>query len=320
MSVPRMIRSWKQLLIWSLFGVVVALGPVGSAFGQAKPAPAKVVKPAEPVARSIPTLRDGEPIYYDGFVADEKQWPADRRTRLAKKTKEAAVRQLFAQAGVAFPPAELLFRAFKHEKQMEVWAASVRGEAMKLIATYTVCAASGELGPKREELDYQVPEGFYHVDLMHGLSRYFLAFRITYPNRSDCILGTENRQGSAIMIHGNCASIGCLSMGDGGISELWLMADSLMADSFRRNRKFLHVHIFPQRDMETLIKDTTDETLRPFWSNIRGGLDYFEKHHIPPKVCIDSEGKYVFGGSGSRCAKGSHPLGMKHFEVSDCPR
>ncbi len=38
-----------------------------------------------------------------------------------------------------------------------------RGKPLTLVKTYPVCAASGELGPKREEGDLQVPEGFYEI-------------------------------------------------------------------------------------------------------------------------------------------------------------
>jgi murein L,D-transpeptidase YafK len=136
---------------------------------------------------------------------DKDSGPA--RASKARDNKLAEVKQLFASAKVAFPPRQLLLRAFKKEKQLEVWASSKEGEALQHVANYEICRLSGGLGPKKKEGDWQVPEGFYAIDHYKDKSDYYLALRVNYPNRRDRQL---RYSGSAIMIHGRCVSIGCL--------------------------------------------------------------------------------------------------------------
>jgi murein L,D-transpeptidase YafK len=57
--------------------------------------------------------------------------------------------------------APIFLRIFKASKELELW---VQGrERFRLFRIYTICAASGELGPKKQEGDLQSPEGFYVV-------------------------------------------------------------------------------------------------------------------------------------------------------------
>jgi murein L,D-transpeptidase YafK len=260
----------------------------------------------------IPTLRDGTPHFYEDFVNDDT-WPERRRVRLAKEKKEDVVQKLFSQSNIKFPPAQLLFRAFKKEEQLEVWANSEKDTHMTLVATYQFCETCGTLGPKRLEGDFQIPEGFYRAR-WHGTSDFFLAFRVTYPNRSDCILGDQREPGSDIMIHGSCVTVGCLPMGDGGISELWLMAKD-----FNRRKRDLHIHIFPARDIDALLKEP-DCKHSVFWSNLKGGLDCFKDKRIPPKVCIDRQGKYLFAAPSARCPRHSKELEFRPAAAAECPR
>ena len=52
----------------------------------------------------------------------------------------------------------IFLRIFKASKELELW---VQGrERFRLFRIYTICAASGELGPKEQEGDLQSPEGF----------------------------------------------------------------------------------------------------------------------------------------------------------------
>ena len=51
--------------------------------------------------------------------------------------------------------------------------------------SYPICAGSGDLGPKRERGDGQVPEGLYEIDRFNPTSRYHLSLRVNYPNLSD---------------------------------------------------------------------------------------------------------------------------------------
>lgn len=126
------------------------------------------------------------------------------------------------RAGVAFPPKRLLLLAFKDEKRLEVWGAD-GGGSYKLLADYTVLAASGVAGVKRREGDRQVPEGFYKLTALNPSSRFHLSLRVDYPNSEDRAHATvpHEQLGSDIYVHGNSVSIGCLALGDDKIEELF---------------------------------------------------------------------------------------------------
>lgn len=112
-------------------------------------------------------------------------WEADRslpgilRSQRAQAARLPVVKELFAKAGVPFPPAQMAFVAYKKEKQLEVWASAESGGQAKRIATYGVCAASGGLGPKRYEGDRQVPEGYYVIQYGWAESAYHLEMKVS---------------------------------------------------------------------------------------------------------------------------------------------
>lgn len=211
---------------------------------------------------------------------------AKDRVAAARQNQAAALSQLFAKAGVAYPPEELYLRAFKHERELEVWAGA-RGQPLKKVKTYPFCAASGELGPKRRQGDLQVPEGFYTIDLFNPHSAYHLSIRVSYPNESDRILG-QQPLGGAIMVHGNCVSIGCIAIEDGPIEELYI----LTLDSRSKMGRNVPIHIFPRRldaaglaELEKLPQST--EALMAFWRGLEPGWRLFEETQRPPKVSVD---------------------------------
>jgi murein L,D-transpeptidase YafK len=212
----------------------------------------------------------------------------DDRVKNAQATRRAVVEKLFGDAGVAFPPAELLFRAFKKERELEVWAASQKGGAMTRISTYEICTISGDVGPKRREGDMQVPEGFYTIQYYWPVSNYHLEMKVGYPNASDRVFGGK-APGGDIMIHGNCASIGCIAMGDERVEELWVMGTAIHSTTNR-----VHVHIFPARDMTPLLSANNYATHRAFWMNIKEGLDLFEQSRRLPTIAVDWRGRYSF--------------------------
>jgi murein L,D-transpeptidase YafK len=217
--------------------------------------------------------------------------PGSARAKRAYEGKLEVVKGLFKGAKVSFPPAQLLLRAFKKEKVLEVWASSHESDPLSRVAIYEICSASGDLGPKKKSGDWQVPEGFYTIDLYKNQSDYYLALRVSYPNRRDRVLGYT---GSAIMIHGNCVSIGCLAMSDERIQELWVMATSV-----RDRRGTVVVHLFPSSDWSALLAMTKDVALKAFWSNLKEGYDLFERTRKLARVSSDSKGRYLFQASPS---------------------
>jgi murein L,D-transpeptidase YafK len=191
------------------------------------------------------------------------------RVALARTQRSDDVEQLWKAAELSKPPAEIYLRAFKKERQLELWG-SAPGQPMKLLKTYPFCAASGELGPKRREGDLQVPEGFYEVSSFNPWSDWHLSMKVSYPNASDRVLSDKQRPGGLIYLHGGCASIGCIAITDSAIEEVYLLA----ADAKVRP---IHFDIFPSRSC-----DESD------WSKmLQPGLAAFEQTHRPPRVKVD---------------------------------
>ena len=132
-------------------------------------------------------------------------------------------------------------------------------EQFRFFRIYTICEASGELGPKEQEGDLQSPEGFYVVTLeqMNPDSHYHLAFDLGYPNAYDQAYG---RTGSALMIHGNCVSAGCYAMTDTDIEESYTLADAAL----RNGQPFFAVHIFPFRMSQQHLRHVRHSRWLPF--------------------------------------------------------
>ena len=186
---------------------------------------------------------------------------------------------------------DIYLRAFKHEKIVEVWIKNKSEIRYKLFKTYDICASSGDLGPKRKEGDNQVPEGFYRIDLFNPRSKYYLSMKISYPNSSDILLKEGVSAGSAIMIHGQCETIGCLPMTDDKIKELYV----LCLEARNRNNP-IYIDIFPAKfnpeNMEMLESNYPKSKIK-FWKSLKAGYDYFETNHWLPKINIDSKGNYI---------------------------
>ena len=222
-------------------------------------------------------------LKYTQWSAQEKSGAA--RVRGARKRRTAEVRKIFRAAGLRHPPRQLFFRVFKKEMTLEVWASNQRTGPLTHVTSYRICQSSGDPGPKKEEGDGQVPEGFYGIRHLNNRSSFHLSMLISYPNRRDRRL---KYTGSAIMIHGSCVSVGCLAMSDERIEELWLMVSAV----YRRRR--IPVHIFPSCDMAKMIASTRDRELKSFWGNLKEGLDSFELRRIVPRVSSDRKGRYRF--------------------------
>jgi murein L,D-transpeptidase YafK len=184
--------------------------------------------------------------------------------------------------------APVFLRITKHPAELELWVEQSAGGAFAKFRTYPICAYSGAPGPKLRVGDGQAPEGFYAVGpgRMNPASAYHLSFDLGYPNAYDRSLG---RTGSALMVHGNCVSIGCYAMGDAAIEEIW----TAMAAAFRAGQPFVRVHAFPYRMDAPGVNDPRNQV---FWANLKQGWDRFAQTKRPPDVSVIG-GRYVFSGS-----------------------
>src|SRR4029079_4357991 len=169
-----------------------------------------------------------------------------------------------------------------------------------ILKTYPICRWSGDLGPKVQESDRQPPEGFYTVtpELMNPNSNYYLAINVGYPNSFD---KANNRDGSLLMIHGDCWSSGCYAMTDEQISEVY----SLTRDSFLGGRPSFQVQAYPFRMTPTNLARHRNNPNLAFWKMLKIGNDHFEATHLEPKVDVCNR-VYVF--DAQRLPTSSKPL------------
>lgn len=207
----------------------------------------------------------------------------------AKRRKSAKLREMCREAGLDSLPRYIYIRAFKRERELELWGAIQNDQSMKLVATYAIAAMSGNLGPKRREGDRQVPEGCYRIDRYNPQSSYHLSLGLNYPNESDRHFADPAHPGGDIFIHGAAVSIGCLAMTDDKIEEIYLLALS-------GRRAGVAVHIFPTRltarGIASLPRDVSAET-RQLWQELATVYSAFEKTRKTPKVRVDKSGRYV---------------------------
>ena len=181
----------------------------------------------------------------------------------------------------------ILVRVFKEEAELEIWKQDTTGR-FQILKTYPICRWSGDLGPKLWEGDRQTPEGFYRVtpELMNPHSNYYLAINIGYPNSFD---KANNRDGSLLMIHGDCWSSGCYAMTDEQISEVY----SLTRDSFLGGRPSFQVQAYPFRLTPANLARHRNNPNLAFWKMLKIGNDHFETTHLEPKVNVCNR-RYVF--------------------------
>jgi murein L,D-transpeptidase YafK len=181
----------------------------------------------------------------------------------------------------------VFIRIFKLTAELELWIKV--GDRYQLLHNYTICRQSGYLGPKLKEGDLQGPEGFYYASKarLNPNSKFHLSFNIGYPNKYDRI---HHRTGSALMIHGDCVSVGCFAMTDEKIEEIY----ELVEKSLYGTEKIVRVHIFPFRMTDKNMLYYRDRKWYKFWQNLKEGYDYFEENGIPPNVDV-VDGRYTFG-------------------------
>jgi len=184
--------------------------------------------------------------------------------------------------------APIFIRIFKDPGTLEVWVESKEKEFVHF-KSYDICTFSGALGPKLKEGDNQSPEGFYFVNSkrLNPWSQFHLSFNLGYPNKYDRYHG---RTGSALMVHGNCVSIGCYAMTDSYINEIYALASAAL----NANQDFFRVHVFPFKMETEILSRYKHSEWYSFWLNLKEGYEYFENHKTPPNVEVEF-GKYVFG-------------------------
>ena len=212
---------------------------------------------------------------------------------------EDSLKLEFKLKGLEWPAKYMYVRAFKLERQLEVWIKNDYAETFQLFKVYKVCATSGTVGPKRKEGDKQIPEGFYYINEFNPNSNYHLALGLNYPNASDAILSDQEKPGGDIYIHGNCVTIGCLPLTDSLIEQVYYLA-SVVKD---QGQDFIPVHIYPLRfdnskSLEQFsVKTKNKVDVQKFAQSIKDAYEFFEDTHQLPAIMVTQKGEYVVAGN-----------------------
>jgi murein L,D-transpeptidase YafK len=202
---------------------------------------------------------------------------ARRATEAAKRASVALAPLLHAHKVELGVP--VFIRILKSEATLEVFVKA--GARYELLQSYPICAFSGVLGPKRMEGDAQAPEGIYHVraNQLNPNSSFHLSFNLGYPNVFD---QAHKRTGSALMVHGNCVSIGCYAMTDSKIEEIY----TLVAAALGAGQSSVPVHIFPFALSKPNLAQYHGSEWHSFWRELQPIYLAFEKDKVPPKVKV----------------------------------
>lgn len=211
------------------------------------------------------------------------------------RRKEDTLMKQFREKNLPWPAKYLYIRSFKYDSQLEVWVKNEKSAPFKLFKTYKVCALAGTLGPKRMQGDYQVPEGFYHINEFNPNSNYHLSLGLNYPNVSDRLLSDSLQPGGDIYIHGSCVTTGCIPITDQQMDELYILA------LYARNQgqDFIPVHIFPINFKNSKSDEYLTKFLQSFSENtqfenrMKNAFYYFEKYKQVPVVLVNAKGEYI---------------------------
>jgi murein L,D-transpeptidase YafK len=208
---------------------------------------------------------------------------ANARLDGVRAARSDDVKQLLAAVGLPEHVDSVYLRAFKEEKVVELWAGAAKGP-LTLVKTYPICAASGELGPKRKEGDLQVPEGLYEIVEFNPASNFHLSMKVSYPNASDRVRSDRKQPGGLIYVHGNCASIGCIAIEDGPIEEVFLIA--------QRARSRPRIDIFPARLEPAWLAAHAAAPHSGLWAELAPAYASFEATKRPAAFTVDASGAY----------------------------
>jgi murein L,D-transpeptidase YafK len=212
------------------------------------------------------------------------------RVKVAYEEKETLVKKFFSDKGLSYSGFSLFLRAFKKGEKLELWIKEKNKAEYTLLITYDFCSSSGTVGPKRKEGDLQIPEGAYYINHFNPQSNFHLSLGISYPNTSDKILSDKKKPGSAIYVHGNCVTIGCIPITDEKIKELYIIA----VEARNNGQVKIPIHIFPSKLDELSLAKLAQEnpTHSNFWRNLSVVYRDFENLNRLRTFGVNGDGQY----------------------------
>lgn len=226
----------------------------------------------------------------DTFKESQKKYST---VRDAYNEKEEGLKTDLASFSIELSKINIYIQGFKFEQKLKVWAKNKSDNAFQLVKEYDFCRLSGDLGPKRKYGDYQVPEGFYHINVFNPSSSFLLSLGINYPNKSDKILGESKNLGGDIYIHGSCVTIGCIPITNDKIQELYI----LCVEAKNNGQSNIPVTIFPAELTENKFgtlkeKYESDNDKLNLWTDLEKAYSYFETNKKLPDVQFLKTGRH----------------------------
>lgn len=210
------------------------------------------------------------------------------RPQDASDNKLEVINNLLTEKQIELGSVQLYLRAFKKEQRLEIFAKNKNEPTYQFVVAYPFCTSSGHLGPKRKEGDRQIPEGIYHIDRFNPNSKFHLSLGLNYPNASDIILADKNNPGSDIFIHGGCESVGCISITNDKIEEVYLLASYA-----KRNQSKIRVDIYPFDYKENWKVDISEhKEHHKLWTQLYKIYNDFENDKKLTDITISKSGKY----------------------------
>jgi murein L,D-transpeptidase YafK len=211
-----------------------------------------------------------------------------QRVRDAFVSCENNIQKAFEEKELTWPPKEIFIRSFKAELSLEIWV--LEEDGFNFFKDYKVCLGSGTLGPKLQQGDGQVPEGFYSIDRFNPSSNFLLSLGINYPNKVDLIRTKAEDPGGDIFIHGSCVTIGCLPMTDVIMEEIYIL--SVLAKN--SGQEDIPVHIYPYKF--NFLNNTIFSAYpkhRELWKTLELEYEYFNLNKRIKSFYMSDSGKYI---------------------------
>jgi hypothetical protein len=209
-------------------GTLAAAAPAGPV----QPASAGTVSPAIPApAAAVPVPAAPVRAASGTFSSSSGSFGSVSGGVPALPAPPAANASYGAGSAASFEMAEKVL-VIKHERVLQLLR---RG---RVIAQYPIKLGLNPYGHKRREGDFRTPEGKYDIVARNPQSEFFLSLKISYPNREDMAVASENghRPGGLIMIHGQPNepkkspqhyatkdwTDGCIALSNADMVDVWL--------------------------------------------------------------------------------------------------
>lgn len=224
---------------------------------------------------------------YAGFMDEQLEYS---RVKNAHDAKYDLIVSKLTDLDLKVSEFELLLKAYKYEEHMILYVRNKSEDKWKVYDTLEFCTTSGTLGPKVQQGDMQIPEGYYNINHFNPYSNFLLSLGVSYPNKADIRKRPSEDKGGAIYVHGGCVTIGCIPLTDDVIQELYIL--SVLAKNYGQTNVPIHIFPFHLTEFNLNYANQKMSEHEAFWSNLYKTESYFDSLKIQKPVLIDAAGDY----------------------------